>query len=862
MSHVLDIVPNHVGIGPHNAAWDDVLENGPSSTFAEFFDIAWRSSPRPELHDKVLVPMLGGPYAKVLEGGELKLRIEENGAFRVGYHESSFPISPRTYPRILEHNLDGQRAELPADDPSLTELLSIISAAKRLPDRSESDESSRQERDREKEVIKRRLAALRSSSEVVRSFIDRNIAVLNGQVGKPESFDLLDDLMTHQCYRLADWHVAPDEINYRRFFDINDLAALSMHRPDVFDQAHGLVLEWIRRGELDGLRVDHPDGLRDPRGYFARLREAAGDVPVWAEKILAVDEPLPRDWAVAGTTGYEFLVHLNGLFVDPAAAETFTRVYEDFVGGRRDFDAIAYEGKKWTLSRSLASELRTLTHGLDRLAQRNRHWRDFTETALREALIELIASFGVYRTYITVERGFDETDRRRVDEAIERATRRAPHIDESIFRFIRDVLLVPPDTRITEACRRWAGRFQQVCAPTTAKGVEDTAFYRFHRLVSLNEVGGEPSHFGVDPDALHAFFADRASDWPGALSTLATHDTKRGEDVRARLNALSEFPDEWTKAVAEWAGHNAALRASEESPSRDDEFLLYQTMLGVWPMSGVVPEGERDALRDRILAYMRKAAREAKVHTSWTRQDADYETALERFTRGSFDAAVGESPFAQSFRALHRKIAAVGMVNSLAQSLVRFTAPGVADLYQGNELWDLSLVDPDNRRPVDYTQRATELERMRGAGQSGDRTAWLNDLVSHPHDGRIKLLLTWNALQARRANAELFLHGRYVPLHATGPKANHVFAFARVKDKRAAVTIVPRLVGAAANAERDLPDLAALFSDPATKLDLSPLPDGTYIDAFTGVKHSAQAVPLVDAIGRFPVSLLISSGAP
>jgi (1->4)-alpha-D-glucan 1-alpha-D-glucosylmutase len=727
MSHVLDIVPNHVGVATNeNRWWNDVLERGPASPYAGFFDIAWRGSPRPELHDKVLLPVLGGHYADVLERGELRV-VVDGGRAAIAYFDRRFPVS--------------------------------------------------------RESLERRGGA---------------VEALNGKPGDAASFDALDELLNEQHYRLAYWRVASDEINYRRFFDINDLAALSMERPEVFEATHPLILKLVAEGRVTGLRVDHPDGLYDPAAYFERLRKAAGGpVYVVAEKILAPDEPLVRSWAVSGTSGYDFLIKLNGLFIDSSAEQAMSRLYAEFTGDARDFAEHAYENKRLILERSLASQLQMLTHRLDRLAQRHRRSRDFTHNALRLALREVIACFGVYRTYVTARDGVSEADAARIGEAVRGAIARNPQTEPAVFEFVRDTLLLrtPGFDAEEPAAERleFVGKFQQLSAPATAKGVEDTAFYRYNRLGSLNEVGGEPGHFGLTADALHAYLADRQANWPGAMSALSTHDTKRSEDVRARIDVLSEMPDEWAARVRRWAALNERHRrklAGVDAPGRNDEYLLYQTLIGAWPFDPAEAAGE--AFVGRIQAYMRKAMREAKVWTSWTDPNADYEAGVDAFVAAILNPALA-GEFLEDYRGFQRRVARAGLINSLTQTLVRICAPGVPDTYQGTEMVDLSVVDPDNRRPIDYARRREALADL-GARAATGGLGLVADLVRTMPDGRAKLYLTWRALTYRRENTALFAEGEYVPLRATGPAAGNVFAFARQLGESFVIVVVPRLV--------------------------------------------------------------------
>ena len=805
MSHVLDIVPNHVGVATNeNTWWNDVLEHGPASRYAKYFDIAWRGSPRPQLHDKVMLPLLGGPYGQVLEKGELKLKFEaERGAFAVHYYDRRFPISPRTYARILGHGIEGLEQSLRPENPDLLEYQSITNSARHLPDRSARDEEDVLERWRETEVIKRRLGRLAAASEPITRHIEGNVAAFNSTP------DLLDDLLDHQCYRLSYWHVASDEINYRRFFDINDLAALSIERREVFEATHEFVLRLIREGKLAGVRVDHPDGLYDPKQYFERLRDAGAEYVV-AEKILAVVEPLPPDWPVSGTSGYDALIMINGLFVDRANEEAFTRIYQDFTGDQTSYDELVYRNKLLILDISLASELQMLAYQLDRIAQRGRRTRDFTHNALRHALREVIACFPVYRSYVS-DQGVREADVKVIDDAIERAVARNAKTERSVFDFIRDVLLLRASAGTRDAQRKFAGKFQQVTAPVTAKGIEDTTFYSYNRLVSLNEVGGEPAHFGATPAELHAYLADRQARWPRALTALSTHDTKRSEDVRARINVLSEMPDEWRKCVEQWGQANQ----HDGPPCRNEEYLLYQTLVGAWPLDGKADE----AFIGRIVQYMQKALREAKVNTSWTAPNADYESAVDNF----IGRTIRNENFLASFVPFQRRIAGFALTSTLAQTLLRLTVPGVPDTYQGSEIVDLSLVDPDNRRPVDYAARQALLKRL-----EQDR----------------KFFVTTKTLHVRRKHPGLFSTGEYQPIESAGPLAENVLAFARESDGIRAVVAVPRLVTRIGNWNNTTLRLPAMRGR----------------NVFTGKTHDLRVgdTPAGELFADFPVALLIT----
>ncbi len=915
MGQILDTVPNHMGVGTNeNAWWNDVLENGPASRYGAYFDIAWRSSPRPELQDKILLSVLGEPYGDVLEAGQLKLTFAD-GAFAIAYYDRRFPVAPRSYTNILSHRLDELERSLGPEDPALLEYQSILTGIRNLPEHNDTEPERMVERQREKEVVKRRLSTLASENEVVSRFIAENVEAFNGQQGDSRSFDLLDALLERQCYRLAYWRVAPDEINYRRFFDINDLAALSMEREDVFEAAHRLVLRLVAEGKVDGLRIDHPDGLYDPAQYFRRLQEhhaialarhAFDEDPgdgatewselepvvreqiarildrpggpvgrplyVVAEKILGADEELVDSWPVDGTSGYDFLNQVNGLFVDPDAAREFTRRYNDHVQDDVRFSDLVYRKKALIMLVSLSSELHMLTNQLDRLAQKTRRSRDFTFNTLRQALGAVIAAFPVYRSYIADD-GVHEPDRRYIEIAVRRATARNPLLSRRVFRFIRGMLLLESPDSFTDEDRaeqrRFAGKFQQVTAPVTAKGVEDTAFYIYNRLISINEVGGEPGRFGTRPEAIHDYNQTRQTRWPRALSPLSTHDTKRSEDVRARINVLSEIADDWWAAVERWSRINEPLRGTKSDddqpiPDANEEYLLYQTLIGAWPLHEGGPD-DHAAFVKRIQDYMLKALHEAKVHSSWINPNAEYDEAVVDFIGRILDPSAN-SPFLNDFRAFQQRISAYGLYNSLAQTLLKLASPGVPDTYQGTELWDFSLVDPDNRRPVDYELRARMLADLRSSidASGGDLRGLASELLATKEDGRIKLYATHRALVCRREHPGLFAEGEYFPLSADGPSAAHLFAFARRLEKTAAVVAVPRLIAGLVPDPDRPPTGAGAWAETRLVLQEGLDPSIRWQNLFTGeilVADPSDGRPSIAAavlFAHFPIALLIA----
>ncbi|MBW3630511.1 MAG: malto-oligosyltrehalose synthase, partial [Gemmatimonadetes bacterium] len=780
MGHLIDIVPNHMGIGqPENEWWMDILENGPSSIFAPFFDVDWNPI-KPELVGKVLLPVLGDQFGRVLENGELQLVYEGDGRFRIHYHEHVFPVSPKSSSLLLQAALERVKGRLEDDDADRVELESIVTALEHLPSRDRTDPQSVAERKRENVVTRRRVAALFEGAPLVREAIDESLREFNGQQGNAHSYDRLERVLSDQAYRLAHWRVAGEEINYRRFFDINDLAALRMENPVVFEATQAFALDLAAAGVVDGLRIDHPDGLYDPRKYLRDLqaegarRTEEPPIYVTVEKILTGDEELPEDWETAGTVGYEYLNRLNGLFVDTRNEAALNQLYAEVIGRSPGFEDLVYRNKKLILRAALASELNVLSYLLDRISEDNRRFRDFTLGSLTDALRETIACFPVYRTYIDAHSGhLAVRDRGYIDQAIRGAIRRNPATSRTVFEFVRNILLLHwPDDLSAEGREQHAQflmKFQQLTGPVMAKGLEDTTFYVYNRLVSLNEVGGEPSRFGVSPAEFHVWMMERQTSWPLAMSTTSTHDTKRSEDVRARINVLSEIPDEWGERVKRWFDLNRDHKKTtdgEAMPDANDEYLLYQSLVGAWPL-GEKEASDREGFVGRVQQYMEKATREGKVHTSWISPAEDYDAALREFVAAVLDPERSKE-FLADLIPFQAKVARMGMLNSLSQTALKLTSPGVPDIYQGQEVWDFSLVDPDNRRPVDYAAREAMLNKLARQMEGSDRTALAAEIVAGWEDGRAKLYLTHLLLTYRQANPDLFRKGEYVPLEAHG----------------------------------------------------------------------------------------------
>ena len=830
MGQVLDFVPNHMGIAePLNHWWMDVLENGPSSLYAPYFDIEWEPL-KSDLRGKVLLPILSDQYGRVLERGELQVRFEE-GAFYLSYYDRRLPIAPGTYRHILGIALENLAAH--KDESFYAEVQSIITALEYLPRRNETDPERIAERTREKEIIKRRLERRCQEAPQVQNAIETALAQINGRPGNARSFDALDELLNAQSYRLAFWRVAAEEINYRRFFDVNDLAAIRMELPEVFEATHQLLVDLVGAGAVTGLRIDHPDGLYLPQEYFEKLQRRCAEalgiafpnegraIYMVLEKILTGGEMLPKDWPVHGTTGYDFASRVTQLLVDSSAETAITKTFHRFLGHSLQFGHLVYAKKLLVMRLALANDVDVLGNMVDRLSEQNRWYRDFTLEALARAVRETIACFPVYRTYLAPSRPVSDDDRQVIERAVAAAKRRNPVIEESVFNFVRDILLFRFPENLDDAARaahtHFVLKFQQATGPIMAKGVEDTAFYIYNRLAALNEVGGEPQQFGLSVDAFHERNLNRERDWPATLLATSTHDTKRSEDVRARMIAISEMPELWRRSLQRWRLANRRWKRSvneAEAPDANEEYLLYQTLLGTWPLQ---PSGEPEgnatpAYIERIQIYMAKALNEAKINTSWIQPNEEWLAAMRDFIAKILEASP-KNKFLPSFLPVAKEIAQLGAINSLTQTLLKLTSPGVPDIYQGNEIWDFSLVDPDNRRPVDYERRGEMLAQLARENPL--------ELVDLWPDGRIKMFLTQRALQFRREHADLFRRGGYLPLRASGTFAECCIGFARELNGKWIIVIAPRLssrVGFPPVGEKwndtavELPDLISLDS--------------------------------------------------
>jgi (1->4)-alpha-D-glucan 1-alpha-D-glucosylmutase len=796
LGQVLDIVPNHMAISTaENRWWVDVLENGPSSHYASYFDVEW-APPEARLRNTVLIPVLGDHYGRVLEAGELIVE-REGAALRVRYAEHQYPLDPRSLAPLIAAVAVRCRSD---------EMAFVADALAALPRPTATDRGSVGRRHRDTAVLRQILARLLAENPGYGRALDEAVSELNAD------HDRLHQLLEAQSYRLAWWRSAGRDLGYRRFFDINTLIGLRMEDKQVFDDTHRLILQWVQSGLLDGLRVDHPDGLRDPEQYCEQLHAAAPGTWIVLEKILEPGERLPDSWPVAGTTGYDFLNRALGVFVDRDGDQPLTELYTGFTGASADYHALVLDRKLFVLREVLGSDVNRLTDLLLDIIERHPTHRDYSRHHLTDAIRETVASFPVYRTYVRPERrGLTTADREYIQDATAAAAARRDDLEPALFDFVRGLLLLEIDG---DPEREFVARFQQLTGPAMAKGVEDTVFYLYNRMIALNEVGGDPSRFGMAVDEFHAAAREAQERWPLSMLATATHDTKRGEDVRARLALISERPREWGEAVRRWSDL-AARHRSGEWPDRNTEYFFYQTLVGAWPLDA-----------ERALAYMEKATREAKAHTSWTAPNAQYDAALRRFVEG----VLGDEHLMAGVREFVEPLVGPGWINSLGQALLKLTAPGIPDIYQGTELWSLHLVDPDNRRPVDYEQRRRALGIVQELSPE--------DCWARADEGLPKLWVVHQALQLRNRRPDLFgADSTYEPVYARGACARHVVAFLR---GGASLTLVPRLVQRLGGEWRD------------TTVSL---PAGDWQNVFTGDLSSGD-VAVGDLLRRFPVSLL------
>jgi len=801
LRQVLDIVPNHMAItGPENKWWWDVLENGPSSLWANHFDVTW-DPPEAKLRNTLLMPILGDHYGRVLDRGEITV-VRKGAVFTIAYFDHRLPVSPRTLEAVL-----APAAQASGDD----DLAFVATAYRRLPAATRTDPAGMVERRRDAGVLREQLRRILEERPAVADAVDASVAALNADI------DALDAFLEIQNHRIAYWRTAGRDLDYRRFFDIDTLVGLRVEDPEVFQDTHAQILSWVRAGTVDGLRVDHPDGLRDPEDYARRLCEATGGVWTVVEKILEQGETLPQSWPVAGTTGYDRLTAIGGLLIDPAGEASLTASYGELTGASTDVQAVQREAKQWVVRELLAADVNRLSDLLVSISQERRHQRDRTRHELHDALEELLAAFSVYRTYVRAEPGVvSPSDIEHVEAACAAVAQRRPDIDGELLTFFEDLLLLRLSS-MTAAEHEWVMRLQQLTGPAMAKGVEDTTFYRYTRLLALNEVGGDPGRFGVSVDEFHQANADAHLHWPDTMTTLSTHDTKRSADVRARLALLSEIPQEWAAACAHWMSDSAAHWPGGD-PDRHTQHLFLQTLLGAWPLSAT-----------RAAEYLAKATKEAKQHTTWTEPNRAYDQARDAYVTG----VLADPDLVAAIEGFVLSLVEPGRVNALTQALLQLTVPGVPDTYQGSELWDLSLVDPDNRRPVDFDLRRSLLAEV--------GTLTPGELLARADEGLPKLRVVRDALHLRRRRPELFgagAVGAYVPLIFSGAAAGHAVGFTRGSS---VAVVAPRLVLG----------LRSGWGD--TVVGLAP---GTWTDLLSGVAWDGGEVALGELLGSFPVALL------
>lgn len=787
LSWIQDIVPNHMAFDKANPMLMDVLESGPNSLFYRTFDIDWNHAYEP-LRGRLLTPFLGRMYGEALEAGEIQLRYT-CGEFRMGYYEHEFPLAIESYAEVLEPVLRRFRKSAGRESHDYIKLLGLFYVLRTLPSIEEMTDRRDQVR-----FVKELLEELCRGNADLRGLIEEEVGRLNGEPGKPESFNRLDDLLKRQHFRLSYWKVATEEINYRRFFNINGLISVCVEDQDVFTSTHGLIMELVRRGMVQGLRVDHVDGLFDPEGYLRRLRRFAPEAYLVVEKILQHGEGLPESWPVAGTTGYDFMNMAGGLLCATGNRRRFDRIYGRHSGSRKSYEELVTLKKRLIIGKEMGGDVDNLARLMKSVAGGLRYGSDITMFGLKWAIVEVLARFPVYRTYVSPA-GFTDRDGAYIREAIGRARKHLPsHRFE--LDFIENFLLLRHYDRLPDKERKgWmevAMRFQQLTGPLMAKGFEDTLLYNYVRLISLNEVGGNPERFGVTLAEFHAWCRERADKWPLSMNALGSHDVKRGEDARARISVLSEIPQEFDARLKAWSRMNRGAKTSwqgERWPDDNDEYFLYQTLLGSHPVDGRDSESYLERLKDFLL----KAVREAKRHSNWIEPNERYEQALHSFAE-TLLAPSGDNRFLPDFLAFLRRVAFYGVFNSLTQTLLKITAPGVPDFYQGSELLDFAFVDPDNRRPVDYQSRSSLLQEI--ASRAGrDVEGLAGELLGAMHDGRAKLFLVLRALAARKAHAGLFRHGAYLPLAARGAHAERVIAFARHHEEHGwAVVAAPRFL--------------------------------------------------------------------
>jgi (1->4)-alpha-D-glucan 1-alpha-D-glucosylmutase len=841
---VQDIVPNHCAFDSDNFRLMDILENGVNSEFYNFFDIVWEH-PYPTIRGRLLAPFLGTFYAESLEQGQIKLNYGQRG-FTIDYYQLSLPLKIESYTMVLTHGLSKLKTALGEAHSDYLKLLGVIYILKNLPLADQ-----RKERLQQIMFVKKMLWELYTNCPEFKNFIQSNIQTFNGVERQAETYNLLDRLLSEQVFRLAFWKVGTEEINYRRFFSINSLICLRVENQEVFDVVHELVFRLVKEQKITGFRIDHIDGLWDPAKYLERLNYKAGTIYTVVEKILALHEQLPPSWPVQGTTGYDFLNYANGLFCDRRNENKFDRIYTAFTGERMPYTSLKQEKKRLIIRTYMTADIDNMALFIKQISNQDRYGKDITLHGLRRGLVEVLTMFPIYRTYISYQNNAP-TDQAMIAQAINDA-RYENHELLHEFDFIERFLLLKFSDVLSQQDRsewvRFVMRFQQFSSPLMAKGVEDTLLYVYNRLISLNEIGSDPARFGISVKQFHAFNQYRVKHWPATMNATSTHDAKRGEDVRARIDVLSELPQSWLKAVRLWRDLNRPCKPTIDGirvPDPNDEYFLYQTLIGVYPFD---PESDFTA---RLKRYITKAVREAKTHTEWLKPDTAYEDGFTSF----IDAILvpsGENKFLSEFLEFQRMIAWYGVFNSLSQVLLKIVSPGVPDFYQGSELWDLSMVDPDNRRPVDFERRKTLLEKIKTRIDE-DLPALMLDMLAEISGPSIKMFTILHAMNVRDTMKDVLEEGDYVPLRAVGPYAMNVIAFARIKNKRWVIAIAPRFLTRVVHYGQ-LP-LGTLWRNTQIEIRRNSFPP-TFTDAFTGrTLASAKRMNISEILADFPLGLL------
>jgi (1->4)-alpha-D-glucan 1-alpha-D-glucosylmutase len=843
MSWLQDFVPNHMAFNFQNKMLIDLLENGANSQYANFFDIDWDHY-HAGMKDRVLAPFLGKFYPEALESGEIKLIYDDEG-LSINYYEARLPVKIESYLDVFSFRLDKLRNNLGRNNPDFIRFMGALFVVKSLSTAEELEERYNQIK-----FIKGIIWELYTNDNSVKDFIDENLKIYNGIKGIPGSFDLLDKLLSRQNFRIAFWKVANEEINYRRFFNVNELISLRVENENVFNRTHSFIFKLIKEEKVSGLRIDHIDGLYDPSKYLKNVRERTKDIFLIVEKILDLEENLPSFWPVQGTTGYDFLNYLNEIFCDRKSGKKFSAFYNKFSGLNKNYEQLVSEKKRLIIQTRMAGDVENLAVLIEEISSKDRFGVDITLHAVKEALEEILTHFPVYRTYFDGKKS-RRNDKKYLEELIEKVKNENPLLANE-FQFIGKLLTKTYEKHFTieqkDKTLNFLMRFQQLTGPIIAKGFEDSALYVFNRLLSLNEVGSSPGKFGLSLSEFYKFNKKRFASWPHTMNTTSTHDTKRGEDVRARINVLSEIPEEWIKKVRSWNKINKRFKKNKDGfimPDNNLEYFIYQTLIGSYPFEG----GSDEKYFNRIKDYLTKAVREAKEHSSWTKPDIEYESAMHSFLENLLNS---DNEFLNDFIPFQKKVTFYGVYNSLAQTLVKIVSPGIPDFYQGTELWDLFLVDPDNRRPVDYEIRRNYINEI--AETKSIKISYLQDLLLNPANGKVKMFITYKALHVRNENLQVFNNGNFIPLEVKGKFKNNIIAFARKFEENFVITVAPRFLTNIVK-ENELPVGNNYWGD--TYINLSNFNSQAFKNNFTGEEFTNKDKVFIGEIFKnFPFALI------